>query len=155
MVLADVPPERKPERGYIRMLPPERKPERGYVRMLPQNEKPERGHVRQNHPFTKPPSFLPVTLLLDFRAFLDIFEIFTEDCFLLRSFRKFLPLSRFRISPPPLPLVSGQRAFFNGRGWGLYILSPPTKSSAWDFLQEWWKPCCVPSEPEITDFNGN
>ena len=34
MVSADVPPERKPERGY----------------------------VRQNHPFTKPPFYLPVTL---------------------------------------------------------------------------------------------
>ena len=38
---------------------------------------------------------------LDFRVFLDIFEIFAEDCFLLRSFRKllpsgFLPLSRFQ-----------------------------------------------------------
>ena len=33
VVLADVPPERKPERG----------------------------HVRQNHPFTKPPFYLPVT----------------------------------------------------------------------------------------------
>ena len=40
--------------------------------------------------------------LLDFIVFLDIFEIFAEDCFLLRSFRKFLPsgflpLSRFQI----------------------------------------------------------
>ena len=35
MVSADVPPERKPERGY----------------------------VRQNHPFTKPPFYLPVSLL--------------------------------------------------------------------------------------------
>ena len=35
MVSADVPPERKPERGY----------------------------VRQNHPFTKPPFYLPVSSL--------------------------------------------------------------------------------------------
>ena len=35
VVSADVPPERKPERGY----------------------------VRQNHPFTKPPFYLPVTLI--------------------------------------------------------------------------------------------
>ena len=35
MVLADVPPERKPERG----------------------------HVRQNHPFTKPPFYLPVRVV--------------------------------------------------------------------------------------------
>ena len=39
--------------------------------------------------------------LLDFIVFLDIFEIFAEDCFLLRSSRKilpsgFLPLSRFQ-----------------------------------------------------------
>ena len=32
-------------------VPPEREPERGYVRMFRQNEKPDRGHVRQNHPF--------------------------------------------------------------------------------------------------------
>ena len=32
-----------------------------------------------------------ISLLLGFIAFLDIFEIFAEDCFLLRSFRKFLP----------------------------------------------------------------
>ena len=43
-----------------------------------------------------------ISLLLDFIVFLDIFEIFTEDCFLLRSFRKFLPsgflpLSRFQM----------------------------------------------------------
>ena len=44
-----------------------------------------------------------ISLLLDFIVFLDIFEIFAEDCFLLRSFRKilpsgFLPLSRFQFS---------------------------------------------------------
>ena len=41
--------------------------------------------------------------LLDFKVFLDILEIFAEDCFLMRSFRKFLPsgflpLSRFQTS---------------------------------------------------------
>ena len=35
VVLADVPPERKPERGYL----------------------------RQNHPFTKPPFYLPVIMV--------------------------------------------------------------------------------------------
>ena len=40
--------------------------------------------------------------LLDFIVFLDIFESFAEDCFLLRSFRKFLPsgfllVSRFQV----------------------------------------------------------
>ena len=32
-----------------------------------------------------------ITFTQDFRVFPDIFEIFAEDCFLLRSFRKFLP----------------------------------------------------------------
>ena len=52
--------------------------------------------------------------LLDFKVFLDIFEIFAEDCFLLRSFRKFLPsgflpLSRFQNfgdDPLKLPRIS-------------------------------------------------
>ena len=45
-----------------------------------------------------------ITFILAFRVvFLDIFEIFAEDCFLLRSFRKFLssgflPLTRFQIT---------------------------------------------------------
>ena len=70
VALADVPPERKPERGYIRMfprnenrnegtfagfggtktgtrvrsdVPPERKPERGHVRMFPRNENRNEG----------------------------------------------------------------------------------------------------------------
>ena len=62
VALADVPPERKPERGYIRMFPRNGKTERGYVRMLPRNEKPERGHIRQNHPFTKPSFSLVLTV---------------------------------------------------------------------------------------------
>ena len=32
-----------------------------------------------------------ISLLLVFKVFLDILDIFAEDCFLLRSFRKFLP----------------------------------------------------------------
>ena len=45
-----------------------------------------------------------ISLLLEFKVFPDIFEIFAEDCFLLRSFRKFLPsgflpLSRFQKRP--------------------------------------------------------
>ena len=36
-------------------VPPERKQERGHVRMFHRNEKPERGYARQSHPFTKPP----------------------------------------------------------------------------------------------------
>ena len=43
---SDVPPERKPGTRVRSHVPPERQP--------------ERGHVRQNHPFTKPPFYLPV-----------------------------------------------------------------------------------------------
>ena len=39
-----------------------------------------------------------ITFTTDFRVFLDIFEIFAEDCFLLRSFRKFLPSEFLRLS---------------------------------------------------------
>ena len=41
--LADVPPERKVERGYVRMFPQNEKPERGYVRMFPRNENQNEG----------------------------------------------------------------------------------------------------------------
>ena len=46
--------------------------------------------------------------------FLDIFEIFTEDCFLLRRFRKFLPsgflpLSRFQLFPAALTQWASMR----------------------------------------------
>ena len=62
---------------YAPLIPPERKPERGYVRMFPRNEnrnqgtfacspgtKTGRGYIRQNHPLTKPPFCLPVILVL-------------------------------------------------------------------------------------------
>ena len=42
-----------------------------------------------------------ISLLLDFKVFLDIFEIFTEDCFLLRSSRKFLPSGFLPLKPFP------------------------------------------------------
>ena len=76
VVLADVPPERKPERGYIRMFPrnenrnegtfgcsPRTKTGTRVRSHVPSERKPERGHIRQNHPFTKPPFCLPVTLV--------------------------------------------------------------------------------------------
>ena len=70
VVLADVPPERKPEWGYIRMFPPERKPEQGYVRMFPRNENQNEGTfakttLLRNHPLSsciilcKPPTHKP------------------------------------------------------------------------------------------------
>ena len=77
VVLADVPPERKPERGYVRQNHPFTKPpfylpvslfgvdkrvvsKRVVSADVPPERKPERGYVRQNHPFTKPPFYLPV-----------------------------------------------------------------------------------------------
>ena len=79
VVLADVPPERKPERGHVRQNHPFTKPpfclpmtlfsvdkrvvsKRVVSADVPPERKPERGHVRQNHPFTKPPFYLPVNL---------------------------------------------------------------------------------------------
>ena len=79
VVLADVPPERKPERGYVRQNHPFTKPpfylpitlfgvdkrvvsKRVVSADVPPERKPERGYVRQNHPFTKPPFYLPVNL---------------------------------------------------------------------------------------------
>ena len=61
-VHSDVPPERKPERGYVRMFPWTKT--RTRVRShVPPERKPERGYVRQNHPFKKPPFYLPVRFL--------------------------------------------------------------------------------------------
>ena len=77
MVWADIPPERKPERGYVRQNHPFTKPpfylpvtlfgvdkravsKRVVSADVPPERKPERGHIRQNHPFTKPPFYLPV-----------------------------------------------------------------------------------------------
>ena len=56
--LADVPPERKPERGYVRRNENRR---RGYVRMFPRT-KPERGHIHQNRAFKNSPFYLPVNI---------------------------------------------------------------------------------------------
>ena len=67
--------------------------------------------------------FSDLTFLLDFIVFLDIFEIFAEDCFLLRSFRKFLPsgflplLSRFQSK---VPGSQGWDAFDVGERGGAY-----------------------------------
>ena len=56
VVLVDVPPERKPERGYVRMFPRNEKLERGYVRMFPRNENQNEGAfakttLLRNRPF--------------------------------------------------------------------------------------------------------
>ena len=78
VVSADVPPERKPERGYVRQNHPFTKPpfylpvslfgvdkrvvsKRVVSADVPPGRTPERGYVRQNHPFTKPPFYLPVS----------------------------------------------------------------------------------------------
>ena len=66
VVLTDVPPEQKPERGYIRMFP--RNETRTSVSAhVPPERKPDREHVRQNHPFTKPP-FRAKNLPVSFQA---------------------------------------------------------------------------------------
>ena len=54
VVLADAPPERKPERGYIRMFPRTKARTRVRSHVTPER-KPERGYICQNHPFTNPP----------------------------------------------------------------------------------------------------
>ena len=46
--MADVPPDRKPERGYIRRCVPEQKPERGCVPMFPRNENRNEGTFEKN-----------------------------------------------------------------------------------------------------------
>ena len=46
VLLADVPPERKPEQGYIRMFPQNEKPERGHVRMFPRTKAGKRETAR-------------------------------------------------------------------------------------------------------------
>ena len=46
---------------------------------VPQERKPERGYVRQNHPFTKPPFYLPVrfSIYADFsRMFCQFLSVF-------------------------------------------------------------------------------
>ena len=82
VVLADVPPERKPERGYVRQNHPFTKPpfyllmtlfgvdkrvvsKRVVSADVPPERKPERGYIRQNHPFTKPPFYLPVSFVFE------------------------------------------------------------------------------------------
>ena len=54
VVLADVPPERKPERGY--------------VRMFPRNGNRNEGTFGKNHPFAKPPFYLPVIVFMGYRT---------------------------------------------------------------------------------------
>ena len=63
---------------------------------------------------------------LDFRVFLDIFEIFADDCFLLRSFRKFCPLG-FTLKPFPVKVSpEGQcsriRLCYSYAGWMATLL---------------------------------
>ena len=43
-------PERKPERGYIRMFPRRNENRKGVRSHVPPERKPEQGHIRQNHP---------------------------------------------------------------------------------------------------------
>ena len=89
--------------------------------------------------------------LLDFKVFLDIFEIFTEACFLLRSFRKFLP-SGFL----PLSRFQGQLSFQSLHGarrtrttWSAgYGSRPTTTTMATSALRT-----CVTAEPSAGKLN--
>ena len=56
--LADVPRERNPERGYIRMFPRNDNRNEGTL-ACSHGTKTERGYLRQNQPFTKPPFLSP------------------------------------------------------------------------------------------------
>ena len=58
VVLADVPPERKPEQGYIRMFPRIETGTRVRSHVLPER-KPERGHIEHSQ---KPPFYETVLL---------------------------------------------------------------------------------------------
>ena len=71
VVLADVPPERKPERGYIQKFPRNENPERGYVACSP-GTKTGTGVRSPKHPFMKPPFYLPVTVQLSINLFGDV-----------------------------------------------------------------------------------
>ena len=62
VVLADVPPERKPERGYVRDVLSEQKPERGYVRMFPWNENRHEGTFAKTTLLRNRPFYLLVTV---------------------------------------------------------------------------------------------
>ena len=55
VVLADIPPERKPERGYVRMFLWNEEPERGYVRMFPRNENRNEGTFAKTTPLRNRP----------------------------------------------------------------------------------------------------
>ena len=92
VVLADVPPERKPERGYIRMFPRNEKPQRGYVRMFPRKENRNEG------------TFAKTTLL---RNRLFISQWFSETIFrqlpLVVAFGSSLYLSNKAPHPPNPP----------------------------------------------------
>ena len=64
VVLADVPPEWKTGTQVRSGVPPERKTGTRVRSHVPPERKPERGYIRQNHPFTKPPFYLPVNFML-------------------------------------------------------------------------------------------
>ena len=113
VVLADVPPERKPERGYVRQNHPFTKPpfylpvtifgvdkrvvsKRVVSADVPPERKPERAYVRQNHPFTKPPFYLPVinhkgTKIRVFRV--RFFGLLSSQTFFTLIFPQFRHLS--------------------------------------------------------------
>ena len=63
VVLADVPPERKPETRVHSDVPPERKPEWGYVRMFPRNENQNEGTFAKTTLY-ETASYLPMIVVI-------------------------------------------------------------------------------------------
>ena len=60
VVLADVPPERKPERGCIRMFPQNENRNEGTFACSPGTKNRNEGTFAKQNLFTKPPFYLPV-----------------------------------------------------------------------------------------------
>ena len=84
-----------------------------------------------------------ITFTLEFRVFLDIFEIFTEDCFLMRSIRRLSPLGfyPYRAHAKGVVLCEGAcfcllSAFYN---------TPPSENPSKNPCP-YWNPYKVPSK---------
>ena len=78
--LADVPPERKPERGYIRMFPRAENRNEGAFACSPRTKKPERGYIRifPRNAKTGTRAHSPKTTLLQIHPFASSRVHFTE-----------------------------------------------------------------------------
>ena len=90
---------------------PERKTGTRVRSGVPPERKPERGHIRQNHPFTKPPFFLPVTLGYSepgagLLGTPDIAAGIAPETPIAPMFFRYRRVSRYTPSPPNRPYRS-------------------------------------------------